>query len=237
MERKAPKVDDIVLDPKHPCTEMSGYRMSHDEIDAIRMVVNSVMDMRDALSGVDFVATIARINNDIPIDDASLLQPGDGIVSLVLNEAAPDKNPLDDLELVAKIATLCQHMIESVEESFEKMVALSDSEREAQLKGMADRLIKRRNYFARNIDKDKYAVSHPALDGDRCQCRECLESRPTSHIDDLNRVVEKAKRGMESGSAVNRMRDAGEAPSHEEILRMLGQLDEQIRRGGGGVVN
>jgi hypothetical protein len=177
-----PPVDGLRFEPKFPCSDANGYHITESELELFRCILTFIAEFRDAILQTDLSATLRRFNNSVPIDDATLIPPGDGIASL----GPHTDNPGEDIETVARISALMRHMCEAVEEQKDSYAKMSDEEyakeRDRRIAGMRNRL----RTFARNIDTSKFTVSNGNPVG-KCDCDECLEAYRNHGISEHSR--------------------------------------------------
>lgn len=145
-----PNVDSISFNPKFKCGPMAGYQLSEIEVAGIRTLVDFIVGYKDMFRTIDLTKVLARLENSLPMDDASLLSPGDALLSL----GEHSSNPLEDIVTIARIWKLASHIINEADASYEELLAMDEEEALKDVREMAEESERRRAHFARNLNSN-----------------------------------------------------------------------------------
>ena len=239
-----PKVDDISFDPKIKCNEMSGYHLTATEVECIGRLIGFVTSMKENLRSVDLSKTLQRMENSMPIDDASLLSPGDAIISL----GDHTTNPLEDVITLAKIWRVMAWVIGNAEDDFDKLMANGPEYAEQEMLKMANDTERRRAHFARNVKGNMrvggglhlYDGNHDPDSCPICRFREENGEEPTTEqaIDIIKNLLGKMKEfGPDAPSDIERKprqrqeqpKRSSESDMDRQIKDMLNQMEKNIK--------
>jgi hypothetical protein len=245
---KPPQVDGYDFNPKIKCNEMSGYHLTSTEVRCVSALINFMTRMKDELRGVDLEKTLRRLENSTPIDDASLVSPGDAIISL----GDHTTNPLEDMISMAKIWTLMSWMITNAEDDFNKIMAQGREKAEKDMLEFAESSERRRKHFARNIKGNmRLGGGSHSLDSEHepddcpiCQFREANDGReptPSEAVDMLKKLLDASEdleriregMGMKSGREARGQKQANvsneQAEMDQQIKDMLNQMEKNLK--------
>ena len=228
------KVDDIVLDPKFPCGELDGYHITEQELGLVREIVSFIAFFGAELRDIHLDKMIERFNSSVPVDDASLLPPGDGIASV----GTHTDNPAEDIETIAKISVLMRRIIDNVDKVAADLAEGGEEHFKEVSRDRAQKLRTRIEHFGRNITDPNMKVGYGYKEKAKpCKCGNCAEGSGNDIEDFMQRVME-ATRSMGQGVAAKRatappsdqpakQKDDG-MPSKAEIEVMLKKMSEGL---------
>lgn len=203
---KPPTVDNIILDPKFPCGELDGYHIKESELNLVREIVSFIAFFGRELRNVELDKMIERFNGAVPIDDASVLPPGDGIASV----GGHTDNPAEDIETVAKIAVLMKHIIDNVDKVAEDLTEGGEEHFQEVTRERTRKLRARIEHFGRNItDPDMRVGYGDKHDSNSCGCPNCAEPHgDETDIEKFMKRVMDATREMGKRTAAERKHGA-----------------------------